>query len=162
MEIIKEIFGTGKDLNIHQMSVRAFLMFFITLALIRVAGMRTFGKKSAFDTVITIMLGALLSRVIVGASEFLPTTTAGAVIVIVHRIVAWFTLRYTKLESIVKGEHRLLYKDGKINWHNMNRSSVSETDLMESVRLQANKKSLADIEEAYMESSGEISVIKKD
>lgn len=161
METIETIFGTGKELTALQMGMRAFIMFFITLALIRVAGMRSFGKKSAFDTVITIMLGALLSRVIVGASEFLPTTIAGAVIVTVHRIIAWIAMKRNGIARIVKGEHRRLYGNGQIDWKNMKRSSVSENDLLESVRLQANTKSLSDIEEAYMESNGEISVVKK-
>jgi uncharacterized membrane protein YcaP (DUF421 family) len=161
MEILEQIFGAGKELTGGQMCARAFVTFFITLALIRLAGMRSFGKKSAFDTVITIMSGAVLSRVIVGASAFVPTVAAGVVIVVVHRLIAWVSLKSELVEKIVKGEHRLLYSKGEINWKNMERSSVSERDLIESVRLMANKNSLDEIEEAYMESSGEISVITK-
>lgn len=89
MEIFEQIFGVGKNLTIAQMSARGFVIFFIALALIRIAGMRSIGKGTAFDTVITIMLGAVLSRAVVGVSEFWPTLLASAVIAITHRIVAW-------------------------------------------------------------------------
>src|ERR1043165_7409717 len=112
MEILEQIFGAGKELTGGQMCARAVVTFFITLALIRLAGMRSIRKKSAFDTVITIILGAVLSRVIVGASAFLPTVAAGAVIVIVHRLVAWVSLKHPLIENMVKGEQRVLYRDG--------------------------------------------------
>jgi uncharacterized membrane protein YcaP (DUF421 family) len=161
MEVIEKIFGVGKELSVHQMCARAFITFFITLALIRLAGMRSIGKKSAFDTVIAIMLGAVLGRVIVGASAFFPTVAGGIVIVLVHRIVAVIALKHEGFAKIVKGEHRQLYANGHINSQNMKRSCISESDLLESIRLQANVKTLSEIEEAYMENNGEISVIKK-
>src|ERR1700685_3441978 len=76
MNLLHTLFGEGKDLNTLQMVCRAFVSFFLTLALIRVAGIRTFGKKTPFDNVITIMLGSIFSRVVVGASPFIPPTLA--------------------------------------------------------------------------------------
>lgn len=161
MDFFEKVFGIGEALSVYQMCARAFVTFFITLGLIRIAGMRSIGKKSAFDTVITIMLGALLSRVIVGASAFIPTVTAGLVICLIHRLIAFIAINNPGVERIVKGQHRELYRNGVINWKNMRRSCVSENDLVESVRLQVNMKSLEDIAEAHIESNGEISVIKK-
>jgi uncharacterized membrane protein YcaP (DUF421 family) len=89
MEWIKIVFGEGKDLDTLQMSCRAVVAFLITLLLIRIAGIRTFGKKSAFDNVIIIMLGSILSRVVVGASPFIPTTVACLAFVLVH----WLRVR---------------------------------------------------------------------
>jgi uncharacterized membrane protein YcaP (DUF421 family) len=64
---IYDLFGRGEDLTALQMSVRSFIMFFIALALIRIGGMRIFGKKTAFDNILVIMLGAVLARGVVGA-----------------------------------------------------------------------------------------------
>ena len=77
---IKELFGSGEHLTALQMAVRAFIMFFITLALIRFGGMRIFGKKTAFDNILVIMLGAILARGVVGASPFFSTVAASAAI----------------------------------------------------------------------------------
>ena len=38
-DLINTLFGEGKDLNTLQMASRAFVLFFITLILIRLAGM---------------------------------------------------------------------------------------------------------------------------
>lgn len=161
MELLEKIFGTGSNLAIHEMCARAFVTFFIALFLIRLAGMRSFGKKSAVDNVIIIVLGAVLSRAIVGASPYFSTVLACTVIVVVHRIIAYIAISNPWLEKIVKGEQRILYKNNKIHWPNMKRSCVSEQDLLESVRLQSGKRELKEIEEAHIESNGQISIVTK-
>src|SRR5215831_5355873 len=67
---LHDLFGTGPNLTTLQMAVRSFVMFFIALALIRIGGMRIFGKKTAFDNVLSIMLGAILARGVIGATPF--------------------------------------------------------------------------------------------
>lgn len=157
---INNLFGSGEQLTPLQMGVRAFIMFFITLALIRIGGMRIFGKKTAFDNILVIMLGAVLARGVVGASPFLSTVAASAVMVVIHKILALLAMRYIWVGKIVKGIHRSLYKNGELNWKNMNVSTISKDDLMEGVRLQINSNSLEDVKEAYIEKNGQVSVIE--
>ena len=161
MNTLDQLFGNGDQLTPLQMGARAFIMFFIALLLIRIAGMRTFGKNSAFDTIIGIMLGAVLGRAVVGASPFLSTIAAGFVMVALHRLIAWISVTQDWLGKIVKGERQTLYKNGKIQWRKMKATGVSEKDLMEGVRMEGNVNSLEEIEEAHMERNGEISIIKK-
>jgi len=100
MHLIHMLFGTGKDLNSLQMVCRAIVSFLITLLLIRIAGIRTFGKRSAFDNVIVIMLGSIFSRVVVGASPFVPTTLACLAFVLVHWLLGWISVR-SEVEEIL-------------------------------------------------------------
>jgi uncharacterized membrane protein YcaP (DUF421 family) len=158
---INELFGSGENLTPLQMGVRAFIMFFITLALIRLGGMRIFGKKTAFDNVLVIMLGAVLARGVVGASPFLSTIAASAVMVIIHKILALLAMKHVWIGKIVKGIHRSLYKDGEMNQRNMRAATISKDDLMEGVRLEINSDSLDDVKEALIEKNGQVSVIKK-
>ena len=158
---IKDLFGSGEHLTALQMSVRAFVMFFITLALIRFAGMRIFGKRTAFDNILVIMLGAVLARGVVGASPFFSTVAAAAVMVIVHKILALLAMKYVWVGKIVKGIHRSLYKNGEMNAKNMKIAEISKDDLMEGVRLQINSNSLDDVQEAYIEKNGQVSIIEK-
>jgi uncharacterized membrane protein YcaP (DUF421 family) len=161
MHLIHMLFGTGKDLNSLQMVCRAIISFLITLLLIRIAGIRTFGKRSAFDNVIVIMLGSIFSRVVVGASPFVPTTLACLAFVLVHWLLGWLSVRSDLVGRLVKGEKASLYKNGRINDRNMRRAMVSEKDLEESVRLRINSDSLQEVEEILIERTGDISVIKK-
>jgi uncharacterized membrane protein YcaP (DUF421 family) len=160
-EIMYKLFGEGKDLTALQMGDRAFVMFFITLLLIRVAGMRAFGQKSAFDMIIVIMLGAILSRAVTGASAFWPTVTAGAVLAVIHRLLAWISMYSDTVGQIVKGEKIMLFKNNKQVKKNMMRCCVSYKDLQEEVRLVLNETTMDNVEEIYMERSGKISIVKK-
>jgi uncharacterized membrane protein YcaP (DUF421 family) len=157
---INNLFGSGEQLTPLQMGARAFIMFFITLALIRIGGMRIFGKKTAFDNILVIMLGAVLARGVVGASPFFSTVAAAAVMVIIHKILALLAMKYIWIGKIVKGVHRPLYKNGELNWKNMSITAISKDDLMEGVRLQINSDNLEDVKEAYIEKNGQVSVIE--
>ena len=158
---ISEIFGSGQDLTPLQMAARAFVMFFIALLLIRIAGMRVFGIKTAFDNILVIMLGAILSRGVVGASPFLSTVAAAAAMILIHKVLAWLAMKYTWVGKIVKGYRRSLYHNGEIREDNLKKTAISKDDLMEGVRLEINTNSLDEVEQIFIEKTGEISVVKK-
>jgi uncharacterized membrane protein YcaP (DUF421 family) len=161
MEIINDLFGQGKDLNILQMSLRAIVVFFIALALIRFTGMRVFGIKSAFDTCIIIMLGSVLSRAVTGASPFFPTVVASIIMMLIHKIIGRLSVSNQTISHLVKGTHLSLYKDGVLNEKNLKKCSLSYGDIMEEIRLDLNQDTLENIEEIFMERTGKISVIEK-
>src|SRR6185437_10948551 len=161
MDLINELFGHGKDLNSLQMSVRAISVFFVALLLIRFTGMRVFGIKSAFDTCIIIMLGAVLARAVVGASPFIPTIVASLALVVVHKIIAMISVGNVFVSHLVKGRPMSLYKDGILNDQNLRKCSLSYGDVMEEVRLKMDQNNMDNIEEIFMERTGKISVIKK-
>lgn len=155
------LFGSGDNLNPLQMGIRSFLMFFIALILIRIGGMRIFGKKSAFDYIIIIMLGAVLARGVVGASPFFSTVVASAVMILIHKVLAMLSMKFTSVGKLVKGIHRPLYEGGHRNIKNMEVVAISDDDLLEAVRLQTNATSLDNVEKIIIEKNGELSVIKK-
>lgn len=161
MNIIEELFGSGKDLSSLQMGCRTIVIFFVTLILIHLSGMRSFGKKSAFDNIIVIMLGAILSRAVTGASAFLPTLAASVVLVLVHRLLAWLSLYSKTISLFAKGKSRSLFKEGQINHKNMKRSLLSDSELLEAARLNTNENSLNNVNEIFIEGSGQLSVVEK-
>ena len=161
MDTINQLFGHGTDLNILQMSVRAIVIFFVALILIRFTGMRVFGIKSAFDTCIIIMLGAVLARAVVGASPFIPTIAASTALVIIHKIIATISVNNQFLSHLVKGKPLSLYKSGILNDKNLKKCSLSYGDVMEEVRLEINQNGMENIDEIFMERTGKISVIEK-
>ena len=110
-QIAVQVFGEGEQLSPLQMGCRAFVTFFAALVLIRFAGMRSFGKKSAFDIANGIMLGAVLSRGIVGASPWGATLVAGLVLVALDRLLALVGLRSRKVDRILKRESLVVHRE---------------------------------------------------
>jgi uncharacterized membrane protein YcaP (DUF421 family) len=161
VEIIIKIFGEGKELNALQMSCRGIVMFFIALALIRISGRRSFGVRSPLDNIITISLGAVMSRAIVGASDFVPVVVCCFVIVLLHRFIGWLIASSKTFGRFIEGEKILLFEDGLFLKENMKKALVCQEDLMQGVRKSALTEDMDKIEKVYMERNGDISAIKK-
>src|SRR5882757_7042576 len=89
MQILHSIFGTGRYLNVLQMTARSVVVFIIALILIRVSGRRSFSLHSPLDSIISVILGAVLSRAIVGASGFFPVIASCTALVLIHRLFAY-------------------------------------------------------------------------
>ena len=158
------LFGLHADshtITAVQMMARALVIFFATLTLLRLSGKHTFGGNTAFDVVVKIMLGAVLSRAVVAASPFWGTLGAGLVFVGLHRLLAWASFRSRWVGLLVKGEARLLAEHGEALPEQLRQVSISENDLLEGLRENANLASLADTEAVYLERNGHITVIKK-
>ena len=162
MEVIEEIFGVGRNLNPFQMSCRAILVFFITLGLIRVSGRRSFSIRTPLDNIIVILLGAILSRAIVGTSPFIPVIIASLIICLLHRIFGWLFTHYDNFARIVEGEKITIYEKGAFLPDNMKRALLREEDVMLGVRKCVYADNLDKIDKIYLEHNGEISLIKKE
>ena len=161
MDLIIQIFGEGKDLTALQMSCRGIVVFFIALLLIRVSGRRSFGVRTALDNIISISLGAILSRAVVGASAFVPVVVTCFVIVFMHRLFGWFIAHSKRFGRVMEGDKILLYSDGKFIDDNMKKALVCQEDIMQGVRKSALTEDLDQLDKVYIERNGEISAIKK-
>lgn len=162
MQTLINIFGEGKDLTMLQMMARGVVVFFIALILIRISGRRSFGLHMPLDNIISIVLGAVLSRAIVGASDFMPVIGTCAMVVLLHRIVGWSLVHHKKISRLVQGEKILLFKDAKFQDKNMNKALVCEEDVLQGMRKSALTENLDKIDKIYIERNGEISAIKKE
>jgi uncharacterized membrane protein YcaP (DUF421 family) len=161
MEILIKIFGEGKDLNALQMSSRGVVMFFIALILIRVSGRRSFGVRTPLDNIITISLGAIMSRAVVGASDFVPVVVCCFVIVLLHRLFGWLIANSKTFGRFIEGDKMVLFEDGHFRQDNMKKALVCQEDIMQGVRKSALTEDMAQIDKVYIERNGEISSLKK-
>lgn len=161
MDILIKIFGEGKDLTAWQMSSRGIVVFIIALLLIRISGRRSFGIRTPLDNIIIILLGAVLSRAVVGASPFAPVIIACFVIVAFHRCISWLIANSKVIGKLVESEKIVLYEKGKYIPKHLQRVQLTEEDVMQGVRKSALTEDLNEIRQIYIERNGEISAIKK-
>ena len=126
---MQAVFGRGEELAWYQMAARAALVFMAAWVLLRVAGRRTFAQKTAFDLCIMLLLGAILSRAVVGASPMLGTLAAAAVLVFMHRAISMLSARWPAFDRIVGGRPIVLVLDGMENRHARKRAMLSDEDL---------------------------------
>jgi len=162
MEILKTLFGEGRDLDALQMSDRGVVVFIIALFLIRISGRRSFGLRTPLDNIISILLGAILSRTVVGVSPFVPVIVCCLVIVCFHRAVGWLVVRHENVGRWIEGKHIMLFQDGHLIDAHLKRGLVSKDDVMQGVRKSASTEDMTKIDKVFLERNGEISAIKKD
>jgi uncharacterized membrane protein YcaP (DUF421 family) len=162
-ETINFILGLNtslEDIAAWQMATRTIVIYVVTVLIARVAGQRFFGQHTAFDVVLGIILGSVLSRAINGTAPFFETIIAGVILIVLHVLFATLTFYSHSFGLIFKGQPYQLVKDGEIVWNSMRHSRISEKDLMAAVRLN-HLTSIDQVKEAYLERSGQISVIPR-
>jgi uncharacterized membrane protein YcaP (DUF421 family) len=154
-----EILGLNVEkLQPFQMAARASFIFFLSLLLIRIAGIRTLGRLTAFDHLTALMLGAVLGRAIVTADQpFAGSLAAAVVIVVLHRAFAWLTFRSRAAGRWLKGDAVLLVKDGEPQKRAMGLCCVTMEDIEEAFRTQGKSGTPGDCREIKLERSGGIS-----
>jgi len=141
------------------MAARAVVAFFVALLLIRLSGRRSFGQMSPFDACVTVLLGAVLSRGVVGASPFMGTVAACAAVVVTHRLLGMASVKWPAVDRLLNGEPRQLVQDGNVDPDSMRKALVSGRDLEEAVRKKTGAESLDNVQRAILERNGEITVI---
>lgn len=151
-----------EDLAIWQMALRAVVVYIVGLLLVRLGDKRFIGKFSAFDVIMGIMLGSILSRAITVAGGFVPTLAAALVLIVMHYVFAVLAYRYDWFGNLIKGSPRILVADGVIQWDAMRRAHISEKDLKSALRENANLDDVSKVSRALLERSGNIGAVPKD
>jgi len=161
MEWLDQMLGlSAEDLEWYQMALRGMLVYLIALVYIRVAGMRSFGTSSAFDVVVTLTMGALLSRAISGHYPFFTCLLTAFILALCHRGLAFLSYRSGSIRRLTEGNPVLLFKDGMFMQRNLSTHSINESDLDRTLR----EEGLDDynkVKAIYYEVDGRISVVKK-
>ena len=150
-----------KDLTFLQISLRGIIVFLATLAMIRIGHKRSLARKTAFDAVLIVILASVLSRAINGSSAFFATIGGGVVIVLVHRLFAFIAYHSHWFGCLLKGRPEVIVDDGNLILAAMRRNHISEHDLEEDLRLDAEMEDASKVKVARVERSGDISFIKK-
>jgi uncharacterized membrane protein YcaP (DUF421 family) len=153
--------GGQDDLNMVQMAVRAFIIYVTAIVLVKLGEKRFMGRSTAFDMILGIILGSVLSRAVTGNAPFLDTIVAGAALVALHWAFSVASFHHDWFGKLIKGRARNLVIDGEIDWESMRKSHISRRDLESAMYSSGRVTELEDVKVARFERSGEISVIPK-
>jgi uncharacterized membrane protein YcaP (DUF421 family) len=164
-DFFTSLLGLGvepKALTFFQIVLRGFVVFIAGLIMLRMGDRRALAQKTAFDTLLIVLLASVLSRAINGSAAFFATIGGSFVMVFLHRLLAQLCCRSHAIGVWVKGEPYVLVKEGRYQPHPMRRKSVSQHDIEEDMRLSAKVEDIGEIKTARLERSGDLSFIKKD
>jgi uncharacterized membrane protein YcaP (DUF421 family) len=161
MEMFRQLIGPDQGYQtMAQLSARAVILFVLGVVYIRVAGRRTFSQSSPLDIIVYLIVGSNLSRVMTGKANVFPVMAATLVLVILHRLLAYATLRRSLFSRLLKSEPVVLVRDGVADETAMARHGVSQDDLLEALRLEQ-AETIAEVHLATLERSGKMSVIAR-
>jgi uncharacterized membrane protein YcaP (DUF421 family) len=160
MDLLTSIFGEKGNVTVAQECARAVLILIYGLAILRVAGRRIFGKWSALDIIVSIIVGSNLSRALTGNAPLLGTIAATTVLIGLHWLLARLAAHYPALSRLVEGRSIELGRGGEIDVPKTSRYAVTEADLNEALR-QAGIEEVGRTAKITLEPSGKISVLKE-
>ena len=161
-EWLRAVLGIGlesKDIGVLQMGVRAAIVFVVTVAIVRLGKKRFLGRATAFDVILAIMLGSIVSRAVTGNAPFLPALSATAVLLAMHSLFSWAALHWHGFGDLIKGHDRLLIRDGELDEREMRKAHMSDRDVWEDLRGKGISR-LEEVAEGRLERNGGLSVIK--
>src|SRR5689334_6360474 len=154
------LFGGEHNISIAQECSRTVLVFFYGLLLLRLSGRRTFADWSAFDIILSIIIGSSLSRALTGGAPLLGTLAAAAVLAALHVVVGHLVAYSRTLSVLIEGEPIELGADGRIDHRARRRTMISECDIYEALRARGLENE-RDTKRIVLEASGAISILKR-
>ena len=143
------------------MGIRGVLVFLLAIFMVRYGDRRIFGKSSALDIVLGVILGSILSRAITGNSPFFQTIFTTSLLVFLHWLLAFISYHFHGFGQYVKGDEIALIKEGKMVDSSLAKNNITFKDICEACR----KNSIEDpeqVKDAFLERSGEITVFAFD
>lgn len=143
-----------------QMSARAVIIFAWAVALYRFMPRRAFGSNAALDIVVVVIMGSALSRALSGSAPILPTIAATSALALLYALFNWLAMRFDPVSRLLKGRRIRLIRDGEIDDHALREAQLGRGDLMENLRA-SGVEDVAQVEDAFLERNGKVTVIKR-
>ena len=162
-EFVQALLGLGveaKELTSLQVSMRGIIVFVAALVMMRIGSKRSLAEKSAFDAALMIIIASVLARAVNGSAPFVPTLVVGFVLVLLHRLFAFGAYASHAFGILIKGKPVVIVENGQVDRRNMRVNQITQHDLEEDMRLDAEIEDLSKIKVARVERSGDISFIK--
>lgn len=141
--------------------LKTIILFFLTLAIVRVLGKGSLSKITPFKFVSYFVIAIIISLISLG---LIMNITFGfitlGVWVLLTLAIDYLSLKSKWVHDFINGKETILIKEGKVMEENLMDVRLTGEELLRELRSK-NAFSLADVEFAVMESTGEINVLLK-
>lgn len=138
--------------------IRGFIVYVIVIVAVRIMGKRQIGQLQPTELVVTILLSEIAAEPVVDDSFPLTNSLAVILLLVSLEILVSFTaLKLPRFRQLVQGNSIAVIENGKLNRKRMKDLRLSVDDLLEALRLK-DVFDITDVEFAYVETNGDISV----
>ncbi|HEY0344887.1 MAG TPA: YetF domain-containing protein [Solirubrobacteraceae bacterium] len=139
--------------------LRAFVVFFVLLVVMRAVGRRELNTMEPFDVILLVVIGDLVQQGVTQSDYSL----TGAVMVIATITLltigtSYLSFRFRRLRPVLEGEPLVLLQDGRPIERNLRRERITLEELRSAAR-QQQIGSLERVRLAILETDGRISFI---
>ncbi len=140
--------------------VTAITIYLVFLLLIRLFGARVLSGLTGFDVVVSIMLGAVAGRVIIGEPPTLTAGILGLVTLLCCEAAFGVVRKNISFRQAVNAQPTVVLAHGRPQQDLMRKTHVSEEDLMSCLR-RAGITEPDDVQCIVLEPSGAMSVLRR-
>lgn len=139
--------------------LRAVVVYIAVLVLMRLAGKRTVGQFTPFDLLVIVLLGNAVQNALIGQdSSLLGGLLLAATLLALNWGVGLLSARSRRFDRLVEGVPVILVRHGHLFRDVLARQAITERDLA-TARRAAGYATIAQIELAVLETSGEITFV---
>jgi uncharacterized membrane protein YcaP (DUF421 family) len=130
------------------------------LILLRFTGKRSFGEMSPFDIIVLILVGGALRSAMVGKDDsFLGPFIAVSAILLLDKLIGIVATVSPAFNRMLEGKSTVLVENGQLLRGVLRRHDIPQAAFERELRMH-DARSLGEIEEARLEVTGRISVLK--
>lgn len=136
-----------------------FFYFFIVL-LYRIMGKREIGQLGVTDLIISILMAEMVAISIENIEKSIwQTVIPLSLLGLLEIVLAYISIKSRTFRRLFDGKPSLIVCNGKVNYKEMVRQRYSMDDLLLSLR-QKEVKDIQDVEYAFLEPNGKLSIFK--
>jgi uncharacterized membrane protein YcaP (DUF421 family) len=142
-------------------TVRTLILYALVLLSVRLMGKSELSKMSPFQLVIVFMIAELAAIPIDDPEvSLINGIIAISTLTFLQILCSFLSIKSEAFKNFISGKPSILIEKGKLNIKELRRQRITNTDLLEQLRLM-NYASISDVHYAIMESNGQLTVIPK-
>ena len=141
--------------------LRTLFFYFFVLIMYRIMGKREVGQLGVIDLIVSLLIAEMIAISIENfKSNIFNSITPILLLVFLELTLDYLSIKSKRFKNIFEGKPSIIINSGKINFKEMVKQRYTIDDLLFELR-QKEIKSLEEIDYAFLETNGKLSIFKK-